>query len=122
MGLASPNVTILNSTAAHVTWSPPARDNGILLYYEIMRINLESNISKISNNSLHLYVVMTDLEPYNTYQFQVAAITRGGRSWSPETVVTTSEDSKLIMAFSVIFCWLRHERVRKCFSHTLGED
>ena len=93
LGLAAPNVTV-NSTAANITWSPPARDNGIIIFYEIRRINPASGERSIVNVSLQFSHSMTDMEPYTKYEFQVAASTTGGKTWSDVTEIRTLEDSE----------------------------
>ena len=94
LGLAAPNVTIVNSTAAFITWLPPERDNGVIIYYEIMRVNPGSGGRNIVNVSLQFSLLMTDMEPYTKYEFRVAASTAGGKTWSNITEVRTLPDSK----------------------------
>ena len=95
IGVFPPNVTILNSTAAQLTWKPPSRENGILLYYEIRRLHVKS-ISAIKNFIINasspLSLTMIDLLPYAKYRFQLAASTKGGKTWSDVTEVRTFED------------------------------
>ena len=93
LGLAAPNVTV-NSTAANITWSPPVRDNGIIIFYEIRRISAASGERSVVNVGLQFSHSMTDMEPYTKYEFQVAASTTGGKTWSKVTEIRTSEDSK----------------------------
>ena len=97
IGLSAPNVTILNSTAAEITWLPPACHNGILQYYQIRRVNSLNNVTVVVNNGLRLDLLMTDLVPYTKYLFQVAANTRGGKTWSASQTATTHEDGKAIL-------------------------
>ena len=77
-----------------VTWQPPARHNGILLYYEIERLDITRNQTHIVNTSLQLSLVVTDLEPYMKYRFRVGASTSGGKSWSDVTEIRTLQDGK----------------------------
>jgi hypothetical protein len=104
IGLAAPNVTVLNSTSAEITWHPPARHNGILLYYEILRLDVDRNQTHIVNTSLQLSLVVTDMEPYMKYGFQVAASTSGGRTWSDVTEIRTLQDSKFEFCFPSLCC------------------
>ncbi|XP_028396319.1 LOW QUALITY PROTEIN: usherin-like [Dendronephthya gigantea] len=92
LGLTAPNVTVLNSTSVEITWLPPARKNGILLFYEIMRHNLDSGVRKIVNASIQFSLVMTDMKPYLMYGFQLGASTMGGKTWSDVTEVRTFQD------------------------------
>lgn len=92
--MSAPNITILNSTAVEISWLPPARDNGILLFFEVMRVHVQTGERNFVNASLRLSLVMTDMQPYTKYEFQVAASTRGGKSWSNVTEVRTWQDSE----------------------------
>ncbi len=97
-------MTILNSTAAEITWLPPVRHNGILLYYEIRRLDIESGLRKIVNASLLLSLVMTDMEPYIKYGFQVGASTSGGKTWSDFTEIRTLQDSEYFLYNAHFMC------------------
>ena len=60
-----------------------------------MRVHIESGLGKIVNTSLQLSLVITDMEPYMKYGFQVGASTSGGKAWSDVTEVRTLQDGEL---------------------------
>ena len=80
-----------------------------------MRVNLVNNVTIITNNSLRMYVVMTDLKPYTKYQFQISASTRGGKAWSSVTIATTHQDSKLTLGTLAFNVAVDPKRSKQCY-------
>ena len=91
-GLKAPNVTVLNSTAVHVTWEQPALPNGIVLGYGLHQKTDGSETLRFSGMGFNFTV--TGLDPFTDYQFRVNASTVAGSGFSEWTLVKTSEDGK----------------------------
>lgn len=85
-------MTVLSSTAVHVTWSQPALANGVLLGYELHETvrGQERVVFSGNNFSYHIH----GLSPFTLYEYRVSAKTNAGPGYSEWTRVTTKEDSK----------------------------
>ena len=92
-GLRLPNVTVLNSTAVHVTWEEPALPNGIILGYELRQRAVGGET--VVFRGIHFTLTVTDLSPFTVYEYRVNARTIAGSGFSPWAQVQTFEDSKL---------------------------
>ena len=97
-GVSAPNLTPVNSTAVHATWQSPTQPNGIIVRYElrIVAVNGQSLHQHITAfTGLELTAVASNLLPFTTYNFVVAACTSGGCTSSSEANVRTFEDAPL---------------------------
>ena len=89
--------SVMNSTAASVTWQlPPEEDrNGLIIYYIILLRDIQFNTSDITVNVTELTYQFTDLQEYTRYSVEIAAATSAGLGpFSSSLIFTTHEDSK----------------------------
>lgn len=84
-GLAPPNLSVLNSTAIQVTWSPPSTPNGDINSYAVLY-----DIQNINVNISFEYIA-TGLLAATEYSFRIEACNRLGCARSVESIVTTNE-------------------------------
>ena len=84
-----------SSTTLNITWQPPPLDqrNGIIVYYKVRLIEMETNVSSVYNSS-YLYIYLTGLHPYYTYIITFAAVTIQEGPFGSTTYVTMPEDGK----------------------------
>ena len=87
-------VTVISSTTAHITWSPPPLEalNGNINHYVIY---LEDNSSSVSFNSSMDSYILTGLHPASHYRVGVAAYTVEIGPKTSYTDFVTVEDGKL---------------------------
>lgn len=95
----------INSTSTMLIWAPPPihERNGIITSYTITQVTAGNSITYTTTD---LMLLVTQLRPFTSYTFDIAASTRVGRGplHSP-MVVTTLEDGMLILiAFVVVKC------------------
>ena len=69
-------VTVLNSTAIEVEWSPPQTPNGIIVYYTIYINN--NSVIKISATGGDQSTVVNGLAAFETVTVSITASTRIG--------------------------------------------
>ena len=93
-GLAAPNVTIQNTTSVYITWTEPARHNGILLGYEVHLMWSSTSQEAVIYSGTGFQTFFNGLDPYAKYQFRVAANTSVGSGYSVWTMVTMPEDGE----------------------------
>ena len=90
--------TSLSSTAIKLSWMPPPlhTHNGIIREYTIHYYVSETreNVVKQSPDN-YTSTVITDLHPFYTYSFQVAAVTIDAGPLSTEVTIKTQESGKL---------------------------
>ena len=84
------NASTINSTAVRVSWNPPDITNGIIRYYTVVyRLNDSSETMEL--NSTDVTVVVTDLNPFNYYVFNVLAFTVASSDPSENDTALTAE-------------------------------
>lgn len=87
-------VSVVNSTAIEVEWSPPETPNGVIIYYTIYINAIPTlNISaRVGNQS----AVMEGLSPHQQVNVSISASTSAGEGpVSPQETVTTHETGEL---------------------------
>ena len=82
-----------NSTSVQLSWQPPllTGQNGIIQQY-LIRVIEEETMRQFELMSTRTSATATDLYPYHTYSFTVAAVTVGQGPYSEEISVQTLED------------------------------
>ena len=92
------NITTLSSASINVTWTPPLQElqNGIIKYYVLMVIEVESDGRREINGSNAVHAVVNDLHPYYSYKLSVAAFTIATGPFSNETVIVMPQDGKCV--------------------------
>ncbi len=86
-----------SASTLNLTWYPPPveKQNGIILYYKIQMIELEtSTVSEFTSSFTHLY--LTNLHPYYSYTFTMAAVTIADGPFSTGFTVLMPEDGKKV--------------------------
>ena len=70
------SVSILSPTSANMSWLPPSREhwNGIIIHY-IVRVSGADSEDKLELYVVELSLVISDLHPFYSYNFSVAAET-----------------------------------------------
>jgi len=81
--LAAPTVYITGARSAEISWSPPAKPNGLITAYELRRNN---SLIQLTTDT---WYVDYDCSPGTTYSYQVSAYNSIGRVDSPATSATT---------------------------------
>lgn len=91
-GLAPPTLTALSPTSIQATWTPPDQPNGVILYYELVRVfpDLEEQVEFVGKD---LSAVFLGLTPNTLYSFKVVAYNGGGSASSATTDIITPEDT-----------------------------
>ena len=94
-GLAAPNVTVLSSRSILVNWQPPAVQNGMIIFYEVVRVFIggDIRIQQVLQNTTELMALLTGLEPNTLYTLQVICYNDGGSTRSPIVEAFTPEGS-----------------------------
>ena len=90
--------TSLSSTSIKLTWMPPPlhNQNGIIREYIIHYYVSETRESVVKQSpDNYTSTIITDLQPYYTYSFKVAAVTVGAGPLSTEFTIRTLESGKL---------------------------
>ena len=92
------NITTLSSASINVTWTPPLQElqNGIIKYYVLLVIEVESDGRREINGSNAVHAVVNDLHPYYSYKLSVAAFTIATGPFSNETVIVMPQDGKCV--------------------------
>ncbi|XP_057290568.1 protein sax-3-like isoform X2 [Hydractinia symbiolongicarpus] len=72
------NITVMykNATSIRLTWFPPARCNGIILWYQIMTTTATLNVS-----GNHMDGIVNNLTPYTEYVFKIRGVTGSVDAW-----------------------------------------
>ncbi|XP_045715406.1 usherin [Phyllostomus hastatus] len=88
-GMLSPEVVIINSTAARVTWTSPSHPNGVVTDYSVYVNNqlYKTGMSEPGSFTLR------DLSPFTVYDIQVEVCTKYACVKSNGTQITTMEDT-----------------------------
>ena len=88
------NASSLDAMTIELVWEPPPLDthNGIIRRYtiDIFISETRENIFKLRTDNL-TSMVLTDLHPYYTYTFQIAAVTIAA---GPQSVAVTARTSE----------------------------
>ena len=85
-------VTVLNSTAIKVEWSPPQIPNGVIIHYTIYINDIAINISATSGDQS---TVVNELAAFTTVNVSVSASTKIGEGpVSLQHNVTTHESGE----------------------------
>ena len=88
------NASTINPTAVRVSWNPPNITNGIIRYYTVV-YNLDDSSETMELNSTDVTVVVTGLDPFNHYVFNVIAFTVASSDPSENDTVLTAEAGKI---------------------------
>lgn len=70
--------TYKNATSIKLTWFPPARRNGIILWYQIMTTTATLNVS---GNQLTLDCIVNNLTPYTVFVITIRGVTGSVDEW-----------------------------------------
>ncbi|XP_074120778.1 usherin [Sminthopsis crassicaudata] len=138
-----PTVQTISSTELYVEWHPPEEPNGIIIRYELYMRKLQFNDepsmteTRVFQNSGWLNpqlvtasanenaltppkttTIITDLEPYTTYEFSIVAVNMAGSVSSDWIIGTTAESAPVFMPppsvfplspYSVNVSWVKPE-------------
>ena len=94
VGVASPVLVAVNSTAVNATWQVPSQPNGNIQRYELS-VAAVNQVPTILFSGSALAATVTGLMPFTLYRFTVNACTAGGCGSSPVASVQTPEDAPL---------------------------
>lgn len=89
-----PMLRALSSSSIEVRWQQPGKPNGIIVVYNISRVNATNHtMAQWSRNGsmMVLLDLSVDLRPYTTYSYTVTACTQVGCTTSSRELVTTLE-------------------------------
>ena len=86
--MGQPSASKINSTSITVSWLPPARPNGIIIYYTLY---IFTNSVTMLYNGTSLSYVCENLAPGTSYSFSVYAATLAGRAISPSLFTKTDD-------------------------------
>lgn len=91
----NPSHSFFSSSALNLTWYPPPIDkqNGIIQYYIIYMIEVETNIA-LQFTSNFTYISLTSLHPYYSYTFTISAVTIGSGPFSSTYTILMPEDGQ----------------------------
>ncbi|KAM5300669.1 usherin [Glossophaga mutica] len=89
-GMLSPEVVIINSTAARVTWMSPSHPNGVVTDYSVY---VNNKLYKTGMNEPGSFI-LRDLSPFTVYDIQVEVCTQYTCVKSNGTQITTMEDTR----------------------------
>lgn len=84
-GVPAPNVSVLNSTALSISWSPPLIPNGMVIGYVLVQ-----NGSNVTSGLVFSFV-SGNLLPFTAYAYSVLACTVRGCGSSTQTLAVTAE-------------------------------
>lgn len=82
---APPSLSLIESTTAQLTWLPPERPNGLIIYYLVHRDNIV--IANVTDTTY----IDRNLEAFTTYFYAIEAVNRAGSTLSIALPITTSE-------------------------------
>lgn len=91
------DVSVTGSTSSSVTWLPPPHDdqNGVIIYYSLVLVDLQFNTSNIVVNSTTTSYAFATLNEFNRYSCLVAAATSAGLGpYSKAVEFVTEQDGK----------------------------
>ncbi|KAH0622700.1 hypothetical protein JD844_025229, partial [Phrynosoma platyrhinos] len=95
-GMLPPRLSSAMPTSLQVVWSIPVRNNapGLPSYQLQMRPSHspEDILELLSKPTASLNYVVTDLQPYTSYEIRVIACNRYGDTYSDWTLMVTAED------------------------------
>ena len=80
----------INSTTVVVTWDPPSITNGILRYYTVV-YGSSNDMEMMEVNSSDVTVLVSGLDPFTNYTFNVFAVTVSPSKPSDNVTVVTDE-------------------------------
>ena len=115
---ASFNATAINSTAIELTWSQPPTPNGIVISYNItynMSEMIDAGSGSGSGSSFLVLVsvlvdaedgnsyLMTGLNVYTVYTFEIFASTRVGPGPSTQVTARTQHASKSAITCTIVY-------------------
>ncbi|XP_078077230.1 phosphatidylinositol phosphatase PTPRQ [Mustelus asterias] len=87
------NLTFKNVTesSAYLSWSPPEKSNGIIIYYEVTYANYTDSFTM---NSSETHIYLDDLQKFSPYNISVKAHTKygHGNQTSPVVLLVTKQD------------------------------
>ncbi|XP_072341266.1 phosphatidylinositol phosphatase PTPRQ [Scyliorhinus torazame] len=80
------NLTFRNvtQTSAYLSWSPPEKPNGIILYYEVTYTNYTDSVD-VNSSGTHIY--LENLQKFSPYNISVKAYTKYGHGHQTSPVV-----------------------------------
>ena len=84
--------SVINSTAVHLTWEQPLLPNGIIINYTVTYNLSELSVSAITDAQS---ILITGLEEYTVYEFEVFASTRIGPGPPASILARTDVASKV---------------------------
>ena len=90
------NISIVSSRSLRFVWIPPLPENqnGIIISYNISLTTVDTNMTEYYSTS-DVNISITDLLPFTTYTFVVAARTVVGIGpFSSPFIITTNQDGK----------------------------
>ena len=104
----------MSSTVISVNWNslPAPSRNGIIRYYTVSVIELQTSIASQFNSTLES-LTLNNLHPAYDYQIQVAAVTVSTGPFSTAVTTTTAEDGMTIQVINCLicnqYCFQRHQ-------------
>ena len=90
------NATAINSTAIQLVWSESLTPNGIIISYNITYNLSEMLASVLVDAEYGKKYVVTELDEYTVYRFEIFASTRVGPGPSTQATARTYHASELI--------------------------
>ena len=93
------NILILSTRSVNISWTPPpsTEQNGIIQYYLLKQLNVNSGEMQINSIYDTLAIIVNDLHPYYSYIFSLAAVTVEIGPYSMEAAITMPQDCQFSM-------------------------
>ncbi|KAM8945416.1 usherin [Pelodytes ibericus] len=88
--VSPPVITVVNSTALHLSWSTPKKNNGHIKLYKIN--GDDGEVISVSTEQSNQYTV-TGLQPYRRYSFSLTLCTSSGCTSSQPSSGLTMQDA-----------------------------
>ncbi|XP_053408878.1 usherin-like [Mercenaria mercenaria] len=92
-GVYPPEVIVKSSTSVDVYWSPPSKPNGIIVFYALLRSDVNNQIHVFLGENFH--VTDYSLFPGKTYMYFITTGTKAGNTSSEASAITMPDNTPI---------------------------